>query len=94
MNLFAKGKRAAYNALMSEPIIAQRFPYVQPVKPGSFFWCSCGKSKGQPFCDGSHQGSGFAPKKVDIIEGKTVAWCGCKHSHNGAFCDGSHSRLG
>jgi len=78
---------------MSEPVIPQKSPYVQTAKPGSFFWCSCGKSQSQPFCDGSHKGSGFAPKKVDIAAEKTVAWCGCKHSKNAPFCDGSHSRL-
>jgi len=78
---------------MSEPTIAQKFPCVLKAAPGSFYWCTCGQSKGQPFCDGSHKGSGFAPKKVDIAVEKTVAWCGCKHSQNGAFCDGSHSRL-
>ena len=78
---------------MSEPIIAQKFPYVLGMKPGSFYWCACGR-KGQPFCDGSHKGSGFAPLKVDIAEAKTVAWCGCKHSKTGAFCDGSHSKPG
>jgi CDGSH-type Zn-finger protein len=78
---------------MSEPIIAQKSPCVLKMKPGSFYWCSCGKSKSQPFCDGSHKGSTFAPKKVDVAEEKTVAWCGCKHSRNGAFCDGSHAKL-
>ncbi len=78
---------------MSEPIIAQTSPCVLKMKPGSFYWCSCGKSKSQPFCDGSHKGSAFAPKKVDVAEEKTVAWCGCKHSRNGAFCDGSHAKL-
>jgi CDGSH-type Zn-finger protein len=66
---------------------------VQQCEPGTFWWCACGHSKTQPFCDGSHKGTGFAPVKVDIAEGKTVAWCGCKHSGNGAFCDGSHARL-
>jgi CDGSH-type Zn-finger protein len=78
---------------MSEPTIAQKFPLVQPVQPGTFWWCACGASKKQPFCDGSHKGTGFGPRKVDIAEAKTVAWCGCKHSKNGAFCDGSHSNL-
>ena len=78
---------------MSEPVMAQKSPYVLKMKPGSFYWCTCGKSKGQPFCDGSHKGSGFGPTKTDITEEKTVAWCGCKHSKNGAFCDGSHARL-
>jgi CDGSH-type Zn-finger protein len=78
---------------MHEPKIARQGPFVQPTQPGSFYWCTCGQSKGQPFCDGSHKGSGFAPLKVDITEAKPVAWCGCKHSKNGAFCDGSHAKL-
>jgi CDGSH-type Zn-finger protein len=64
------------------------------MKPGTYHFCTCGLSKGQPFCDGSHKGSGFASKTVEITEAKTIAWCGCKHSKNGAFCDGSHARLG
>ena len=63
------------------------------MQAGSFYFCTCGLSKGQPFCDGSHKGSGFKSQKVDIAEAKTVAWCGCKHSQNGAFCDGSHAKL-
>lgn len=78
---------------MSDPIIAQKAPFVQPCAPGTYWWCTCGRSKGQPFCDGSHKGTGLAPKQVEITASKTVAWCGCKHSKNGAFCDGSHSRL-
>ena len=76
-----------------EPAIAQKGPFVQQVKPGEYRWCACGLSKGRPFCDGSHKGTGFAPKKVDIAGEKTVAWCGCKHSKNGEFCDGSHGKL-
>ena len=78
---------------MNESIIAQRSPFVLPAQPGTFWWCACGASKKQPFCDGSHKGTGLGPRKVDIAEAKTVAWCGCKHSKNGAFCDGSHSNL-
>ena len=76
-----------------EPTIAQKFPFVQKVEPGTYFWRACGCSKGQPFCDGSHKGTGFAPKKTDVAEAKTIAWCGCKHTQNSPFCDGSHSRL-
>jgi CDGSH-type Zn-finger protein len=79
---------------MAEPKIAQRAPFVLKEAAGTRYFCTCGHSQGQPFCDGSHKGTGFAPLKVDLAEAKTVAWCGCKHSKNGAFCDGSHSRLG
>ena len=78
---------------MPEPVIAQKSPLVQKAEAGTFWWCACGASKKQPFCDGSHKGTGLGPRKVDIAEAKTVAWCGCKHSKNGAFCDGSHSHL-
>jgi CDGSH-type Zn-finger protein len=76
-----------------EPTIAQESPYIVKVEPGTYWWCACGLSKGQPFCDGSHKGTGFTPKKVEIAETRTLAWCGCKHSKNGAFCDGSHAGL-
>ena len=66
---------------------------VQPAEAGTYYWCSCGRSKAQPFCDGSHKGSGFSPLKVEITEAKTVAWCACKYSQNPPFCDGSHSSL-
>jgi CDGSH iron-sulfur domain-containing protein 3 len=78
---------------MSEPNIFQKSPIVQKTEPGTFWWCACGHSKTQPFCDGSHKGSNFGPKKTEIGEAKTVAWCACKHSKNAPFCDGSHSRL-
>jgi CDGSH-type Zn-finger protein len=76
-----------------EPTIAQKLPFVQKAKPGSYWWCACGTSKTQPFCDGSHKGTNFVSTKADITEETVVAWCGCKHSKNGAFCDGSHARL-
>lgn len=63
------------------------------VEAGTYFWCSCGKSTNQPYCDGSHKGSDFTPVKEVVTETKRVAWCGCKHSGNGAFCDGSHKTL-
>ena len=78
---------------MPEPIVARPSPFVQEVKPGAYWWCACGGSKKQPFCDGSHKGTGFAPKKVDITEERTVAWCGCKHTKNEPYCDGSHSKF-
>jgi CDGSH-type Zn-finger protein len=78
---------------MADPIVYQRGPIVQKVEPGEYWWCACGRSKSQPFCDGSHEGTGLEPKKVTITEAKIVAWCACKHSKTHPFCDGSHARL-
>lgn len=78
---------------MSKPKIAQKKPYVLTGEKGVIFWCSCGESTNQPFCDGSHRGSKFKPVKVEIAESKQIAWCGCKQSSNIPFCDGTHSKL-
>ena len=78
---------------MAEPIVCQKKPLVQKAEPGDYWWCACGRSKGQPFCDGSHKGTELGPKKVTVDASGTVAWCMCKHSGEGAFCDGTHSRL-
>jgi CDGSH-type Zn-finger protein len=76
------------------PTIAQKSPYAVDVEAGkSYYWCACGQSKNQPFCDGSHKGSSFTPVKWDATESKTVYFCGCKHSGKGALCDGSHNKL-
>ena len=78
---------------MEEPVIAGRKSAKLELEPGAYWWCACGRSKGQPFCDGSHRGTGLGPIKAEITEAKTVAWCGCKHSQNAPFCDGSHAKL-
>ena len=63
------------------------------VEPDEYAWCSCGKSEGQPYCDGSHVDTEFEPLIVTIEEKKTVAWCGCKYSKNKPYCDGSHKKI-
>lgn len=78
---------------MAEPLIPQRAPYVLDVQPGNYAWCSCGRSKSQPYCDGAHKGTEFRPIKLDIAEATRAAWCGCKHSANKPWCDGTHKRL-
>jgi CDGSH-type Zn-finger protein len=79
---------------MATPDMPQKAPYPVEVEAGkSYWWCSCGKSSKQPFCDGSHKGSEFAPSKYEATESKTVYFCGCKQSKNGALCDASHRDL-
>ncbi len=80
-------------SIMDKPNIADTKPAVMELEPGDYWWCACGLSKGQPFCDGSHAGTKFAPQKVTIEEKKTIALCNCKHTDNPGFCDGSHSKL-
>ena len=78
---------------MEKPKIAQKAPFVQDVKAGTYYYCTCGESSKQPFCDGSHKGTSFTPSPVEIAEDRKVAWCGCKQSAKGAFCDGAHAKL-
>ena len=79
---------------MSEPAVAQKAPYPVAVEAGkSYYWCACGLSATQPFCDGSHKGTGLAPMPFKADASKTVYFCGCKATANAPLCDGSHSRL-
>jgi CDGSH iron-sulfur domain-containing protein 3 len=81
--------------MAQEPKCAQKAPYVIEEQPGKKFWCACGHSAKQPYCDGSHARlqTGISPIPVDITEAKKVAWCGCKQSKNKPFCDGTHRSL-
>jgi CDGSH-type Zn-finger protein len=78
---------------MSEPVIAQKFPYALELEPGKYWWCACGRSANQPFCDGSHKDTGFSPVAFELAEAKKVWLCGCKHTHDQPFCDGTHKTL-
>jgi len=79
---------------MTEPVIAQRSPYPVDVQAGrTYYWCACGKSARQPFCDGSHKGSEFTPIAYTADQTARVWFCGCKHSAQKPLCDGSHSKL-
>ena len=79
---------------MSEPVIAQKAPFAVEVEEGkNYFWCACGKSCKQPFCDGSHKGTEFAPVKYSADKTGRVFFCGCKHSDKAPLCDGTHSGL-
>jgi CDGSH-type Zn-finger protein len=79
---------------MTEPVITQKAPFGVEVEAGkSYYWCACGKSATQPFCDGSHKGTGISPMKYEATETRKVHFCGCRHSHNLPLCDGSHKSL-
>lgn len=79
---------------MSEAVIAQKAPYGVTVEAGkTYYWCSCGKSAKQPFCDGSHKDSQFTPTAYEATDSATVYFCGCKRSVTGALCDGTHKNL-
>ncbi len=79
---------------MSEPVIAGFEPIAVEVESDKeYWWCSCGKSETQPFCDGSHVDTDFVPVQYKSSEDATVYFCACKHTKNKPLCDGSHSEL-
>jgi len=76
---------------MDQPERASDTPFAIEVEEGqSYFWCACGKSAKQPFCDGSHKGTSLSPVKYEATESKRIFFCGCKATSNQPLCDGSH----
>ncbi len=79
---------------MTDTVIAQKSPFAVEVEQGrQYWWCACGRSNNQPFCDGSHSVTDIVPVQYDATESTTVFFCGCKNSANKPLCDGTHSSL-
>ena len=80
---------------MSTPVVARPKPCLVTVKAGrTYYWCACGRSAKQPFCDGSHKGTDFNPVAFKAgPQDEELLFCGCKHTRNAPFCDGAHTNL-
>ena len=79
---------------MTNPDIFQKSPLPTEMEEcKTYFWCACGKSAEQPYCDGSHMGTEFSPVKYTAEKTGKVFFCGCKHSAKAPLCDGTHSKL-
>ena len=80
--------------MSEEAIIAEKSPFaVKLVEGETYYWCACGRSKNQPFCDGSHQGTAFEPVAFTAEKTGTAYLCGCKRTANRPLCDGTHNTL-
>ncbi|MGE0120766.1 MAG: CDGSH iron-sulfur domain-containing protein [Dongiaceae bacterium] len=79
---------------MAEPIPAQKAPYPVDVEAGkTYWWCRCGRSANQPFCDGSHAAFGLSPLEYTATATAKVWFCGCKATKKQPLCDGTHKTV-
>jgi CDGSH-type Zn-finger protein len=79
---------------MSEPVVARKEPFEVDLEAGkSYWWCACGRSRNQPWCDGSHAGTEFQPHEFQVASAGKYWLCACKHTANAPFCDGAHELL-
>ena len=80
--------------MSEQPAIGGKAPVAVEVKAGEeYWWCACGRSQSQPFCDGSHEGTSFEPRQYIAPESKRVFFCTCKRTKTMPLCDGSHKEL-
>jgi CDGSH-type Zn-finger protein len=80
--------------MSGQPVVAEKAPKPIEVEAGkTYYWCTCGKSKNQPFCNGAHKDTAFTPMAWTAEETKTVYFCQCKHTGRAPLCDGSHNNL-
>lgn len=78
---------------MTDPVVYSLTPAEMELEPGEYWWCSCGRSMNQPFCDGSHDGTGLEPVAFTLKEKTTVWLCNCKQSKDKPYCDGTHNEI-
>ncbi len=80
--------------MSDQPVVAAKAPIKIAVESGKdYWWCSCGKSSKQPFCDGSHKGSSFSPMKYTADKTGDAWFCACKGTAKAPLCDGTHNKL-
>lgn len=84
-------KESTPEAFAARPLTGRDAPFVLAVDAGEHWWCACGKSERQPFCDGSHRGGPVGPLIVSYDEPRTVSFCGCKRTATPPECDGARA---